>query len=191
MILHLLPLAAGLALAVPQTPAKASPEETLRVELSKLRQKRATEVREAMLGAADELRDAVATSKGEEKNRLATRLPGMAQDPFGLCRDLKNCEQAPRSLHVEDEALVDDAFMALARPWFNLQKARDKAVKVVVDPGVGVKLELEDFAARPSVTLEASPTPTGGFDVSLDEAEQAAKDYAAGREAVLSPTASR
>ena len=186
MILSILPLAAGLALAAPQAaPVKAAPEETLRVELSKLRQHHAWEVRNAMLGAADELRDAVAAGRGEEKAKLASRLPGMAQDPFDVCRDLTGCEQAPQSFHVEEDALIDDAFMALARPWFNLQKARGKDVKVTVDPGVGVKLDLEDLPGRSFVTLEALPTPTGGFDVSVDEGPEAAKAYVAARAAVL------
>ncbi len=187
MIIHLLPLVAGLSFAGAPAPKASAPapEEALRVELAQLRAAHAWAVRQAMLGAADELRDAVAAKKGAEKERLSARLPGMAQDPFDVCRDLRACESAPQSFHVEDDALIDDAFVALARPWFNLQKARGKDVKVTVDPGVGVKLELEDFAARPAVTLEASPTPTGGFDVALDDAPQAAKTYADQRAALL------
>jgi hypothetical protein len=186
MILNLLALAAGLAFAgAPSKAAERPPEEALRVMLSSLRADRAGEVRRAMLGGAEELRDAVATGAGPAKQQMANRLPGMAKDPFGLCRDLAGCREAPQSLHVEDAALVDDAFVALARPWFNLQKARGKAVKLTVDPGVGVRLDLEDLPGRTAVTLEAMPTPTGGFDVTMADGPEAAKAYAAARAAVL------
>jgi hypothetical protein len=186
MILGILLLAAGTAFAEPSTSTVArAPEETLRVLLSDLRQKRAWEVREAVLGAADELRDAVAAVEGPAKGRLADRLPGMAKDPFDICRDLRGCREAPTSLHVEDPVLFDDAFMALARPWFKLQKARGKSVAVSVDPGTGVQLKLEDFPRHPVVTLSALPTPTGGFDVEVEEGPEAARAFAAERAAVL------
>ena len=88
-------------------------------------------------------------------------------------------------MHVEDGTLIDDALVALARPWFKLQKARGKVVKLTVDPGVGVRLDLEDFPRHPVVRLAASPTETGGFDVSLDEGSKAAQAYAAERAVVL------
>lgn len=187
MILGVLLLAAGTALAEPSTgTAVRAPEETLRLMLADLRRKRTWEVREAVLGgAAEELRDAVASGDGAAKERLAARLPGMAKDPFGICRDLETCREAPASLHVEDPVLLDDAFMALARPWFKLQKARGKAVTVTVDPGTGVQLELEGFPTVPVVTLSAGPTPTGGFDVTIAEGPEAAKAFAAERAAVL------
>jgi hypothetical protein len=186
MIVSVLLLAAGTALAEPppKAPERHS-EETLRVMLSKLRQNHTWEVRQAVLGAADELRDSVAAGTGTVKEQLAGRLPGMARDPFGICRDLSGCREAPLSLHVEDDALIDDAFLALARPWFKLQQARGKTVRLTVDPGTGVRLELEDLPSRPVVTLTAEPTPTGGFDVALDEGPEAAKAYAAERAAVL------
>ena len=81
--------------------------------------------------------------------------------------------------------LIDDALLALSRPWFKLQQARGKAVTLTVDPGIGVRLELEDLPQRPAVTLTASPTPTGGFDVTLDEGPEAAQAYATERAAVL------
>lgn len=189
--MHLLVLAAGLAFAgePAKTPAaKASaraPEETLRVLLSGLRLHRAQETREVIIGAAEDLRDSVASGEGSAKTRLADRLPGMARDPFGICRDLAGCREAPQSLHVEDDALIDDAFMALARPWFKLQEARGKAVKVAIDPGVGVLLTLEDFPGRAAVIIAAAPTPTGGFDLTVDDGPAAAKAYAAERAAVL------
>lgn len=127
------------------------------------------------------MRDAVAA--GEP--RLADRLPGMAKDPFDICRDLQGCREAPLSVHVEDSAIIDEAFLALARPWFKLQKARGKSVSLSVDPGVGVRLKLEGFPKQPSVTLVASPSPTGGFDVTLNEGHEAVQAYAAERAAVL------
>lgn len=184
--MHCLVLAAGLAFAG-ETPEIAArpPEETLRVLLSGLRRHRAWETREAIIGAAEELRDSVASGEGDDRGRLADRLPGMARDPFGICRDLAGCREAPQSLHVEDDALIDDAFLALARPWFKLQEARGKKVGVSVDPGVGVRLTLEDFPGRPAVTLAAAPTPTGGFDLEVEDGPAAAKAYAAERAAVL------
>lgn len=188
MILSVLLLAAGTAFAeAPKKRVEAPPEETLRVKLAKLRQNHIGEMRQAMFGGAEKLRDAVATSSGAEKEKLANRLPGMARDPFDVCRDLRSCREAPQSMHVEDNALVDDALVALARPWFRLQEARGKAVKVTVDPGTGVRLELEDFPKRPVIALEASPTDTGGFDVTVDGGAEAAKIYAAERAAALEP----
>lgn len=188
MILSVLLLTTGLAFAapVPKAPAPKAPvrasEETLRGMLLKLRHHDAWKVREAVIGDAEELRDAVVSGTGTAKARFADRLPGMAKDPFDICRDLSGCRQAPQSLHVEDQALIDDAFLALARPWFKLQEARGKAVTLTVDPGTGVRLELEGL---PTVTLEAGPAPTGGFDVTLNDGPEAAQIYAAERAAVL------
>lgn len=186
MILSVLLLAAGTAFAEsgPKIAARP-PEETLAVMLFNLRQKHTWEVRRAVLGAAEELRDAVAASEGPAKEKFADRLPGMAKDPFGICRDLLRCPGAPLSFHVEDSAIIDDAFLALARPWFKLQSARGKSVTVTVDPGVGVRLDLEGLPQRPVVTFAATPTSTGGFDVTLEEGPEAAKAYAAERAAVL------
>jgi len=186
MILTVLLLAAGTAFAapVPKAPARAS-EETLRGMLLKLRHNDAWKVREAVIGDAEELRDAVVSGTGTAKALFADRLPGMAKDPFDICRDLAGCRQAPQSLHVEDPSLIDDAFLALARPWFKLQEARGKAITPTVDPGTGVRLALEGLTSLPVVTLEASPAPTGGFDVTLSEGPQAARVYVAERAAVL------
>ena len=189
--MHLLVLAAGLAFAgepaktpVVKVPSRP-PEESLRVLLAGLRNDRARETRETIIGAADDLRDSVASGDGSTKKLLADRLPGMARDPFGICRDLAGCREAPQSLHVEDDALIDDAFVALARPWFKLQEARGKTVKVTIDPGVGVRLTLEDFPGRGAVILTAAPTPTGGFDLAVDDGPAAGKAYAAERAAIL------
>lgn len=191
MTMHLLVLAAGLAFAgepaklpVAKAPSRP-PEETLRFLLAGLRGRRALDTREAIIGAADDLRDSVAAGRGSAKKRLADRLPGMARDPFGICRDLAGCKEAPQSLHVEDDALIDDAFLALARPWFKLQESRGKKVGVSIDPGVGVRLALEDFPGRAAVIIAAEPTPTGGFDLALDDGPAAAKAFAAERAAVL------
>ena len=179
MIVSVLLLAAATAFAAPAPKTAKEPEETLRVMLLKLHHRRDYEVNQAIVGGADELRDAVKSGTGTNKKRLAARLPGMARDPFDICRDLAGCPEAPLSLHVEDNALIDDAFLALARPWFNLQKARGKAVTLAVDPGTGVRIELEDFPGRAVITLSAEPTPTGGYDVALDEGPESAKAYAA------------
>lgn len=190
MALQILLLAAGVAFAAPAPkpkPAPKSAEEALAVGLSRLRQKHSSEMRRAVLGGgAEELRDAVAAGSGPERKRLAGRLPGMAEDPYDICRDLDRCREAPRSLHVEEHFLADDAFRALARPWIKLQEARGKAVKVVVDPGAGVRLELEDLPRWPVVNLYAEPAPTGGFDVVVEDGAEASRAFAVERASVLS-----
>src|SRR5690348_10029964 len=109
MVLNALLLAAGVAFAA-STPKAAAPhsEETLRGLLSSLRRDHAAQVRGAVLGAAEELRDSVASGTGTAKEQLADRLPGMARDPFNICRELVGCREAPQSLHVEDFTLIDD-----------------------------------------------------------------------------------
>lgn len=188
MILQLLLLSAGAAFATPAIKApQPSPEEALTQGLAKLRQENALGMRLAVMGGgAEDLRDAVSAVSGPARKQLANRLPGMAVDPFDICRDLARCWKAPASLHIEDHALADDAFRALARPWIRLQEARGKAVKVTVDPGLGVRLELEDMPALPVVTLAAEPTPTGGFDVVVEDGAEAARVFEAARAAVLS-----
>lgn len=182
MILPLL-----LSLAQSASALMPAPEAALAGELARLRASRAEAARAALqIGAAEELRDSVAAVEGSERRRLAARLPGMAEDPFNLCRTLDSCREAPASLHVEDHALADDAFLALARPWLRLQEARGRAVKVVVDHGLGVRLELEDFPALPVVILTASPAPTGGFDVAVEDPAAAARAFSAAR-AALAP----
>lgn len=94
----------------------------------------------------------------------------MAAEPFNLCRDLVRCPEAPLSLHVESEALIPDAKLALSRPWTNLLKARGKA-------GEG----LEGFG----LSLRVTAVATGGFDVSLVSREDAALRYVRERSAAL------
>ena len=178
-ILSLL-LIAGAAWAVPQVP----PEEQLRVQLTDIQARHIQEARAAVLGSGDDLKDAVANESGGAKKSLMDRFPGMAADPFNVCRELARCPEAALSMHVEDQKLINDAFIAMARPWFRLQEARGKAVEVVVDAGLGVVLKLEALPGLDSVTLEASPAPTGGFDVSLREGAAAAVVYAAERAAL-------
>jgi hypothetical protein len=185
------PAAAAAAVPAPsavRTGRNRTGEERLRGLLESIRSKHEKEQRDAIFGpgAAAELRDAVAKTTGPGKKLYADRLPGMAADPFDLCRDLEGCKEAPLSMHVEDDALINDAFVALARPWLNLQKARGREVKITADPGQGVVLALEGLLTQPTVTLEASPAPTGGFDVSLAEGRTAAAVYAAERSAALS-----
>jgi hypothetical protein len=186
MILGVLLLVAGTAFAgPPQKSAAEAPEETLRGMLLKLRNPHDWEVRQEIFSGAEDLRDAVTSGTGNEKLRAAERLPGMAKDPYDLCADIFACTEAPQSLHVESQEKIDEAFLALARPWFNLQKVRGKAVKLVVDHGVGVQLKLEDFAAQPVMTFTAEPALTGGFDVALVDGAAAAKAFAVQRAATL------
>jgi hypothetical protein len=186
MILSVLLLVAGTAFAgTPQTNAAESPEETLRGALLKIRNPHDWEVRQEIFSGAEDLRDSVTSGTGNDKLRAADRLPGMALDPYSLCTDIFACKEAPQSLHVESPEKIDEAILALARPWFNLQKTRGKAVEVVVDHGVGVQLKLEDFAAQPAVTFTAEPATTGGFDVALVDGPAAAKAFAAQRAATL------
>jgi hypothetical protein len=161
--------------------AATGAEAELARQLSALRAERLAAARAALeVGAAEDLRDAVSAG-GEEGRRMAARLPGMARDPFNLCRTLAECREAPASLHIEDHALADDAFRALARPWILLQEARGKSVKILVDQGLGVRLELEDFPSLPAVTLTAAPAPTGGFDLAVEDADAARRAYSAAR----------
>jgi hypothetical protein len=153
--------------------------------LLKIRNPHDWEVRQEIFSGAEDLRDAVTSGTGNDKLRAAERLPGMAKNPYELCQDIFDCTEAPQSLHVEGPEEIDEAILALARPWFNLQKTRRKAVEVVVDHGVGVQLKLEDFAAQPVVTFTAEPAVTGGFDVALVDGTAAAKTFAAQRAATL------
>ncbi|MFI5348007.1 MAG: hypothetical protein ACHQ2Z_00565 [Elusimicrobiota bacterium] len=186
MIVSVLLLVAGTAFAgAPQKNADEPPEETLRGMLLKMRNPHDWDVRQEIFSGADDLRDSVTSSTGDKKLRAADRLPGMAKQPDSVCGDIFACTEAPRSLHVEAPEKIDEAILALARPWFNLQKYRGKAVEVAVDRGVGVQLKLEDFAARPVVTFTAEPASTGGFDVALVDGDAAAKDFAAQRASTL------
>lgn len=186
MVLSILLLLAGTAFAgAPQKYVEQTPEETLRGQLLKLRHPHDWEVRQSVFEGAEDLRDAVTSSAGPAKVRLADRFPGMAQNPFEICVDLYSCPQAPSSLHVDDTEKIDDAFVALARPWIKLQEARGKKVTTVVDHGVGVQLSLQDFPQQPVVTLTAAPAETGGFDVASDAGPAAAKEFAAQRDAYL------
>jgi hypothetical protein len=186
MILSVLLLVAGTAFAdAPQKNAAEPPEETLRGMLLKIRNPHDWEVRQEIFSGAEDLRDAVASGTGNEKLRAADRLPGMAKEPYSLCQDIFACAELPEFLHVESPEKIDEAILGLARPWFNLQKSRGKAVEVVVDHAVGVQLKLEDFAAQPVVTFTAEPATTGGFDVVVVDGPAAAKAFAAQRAATL------
>jgi hypothetical protein len=173
MRLLFLPLALLLGALAPA--AAASPEEVLRAKLGAIRREHLRTDRRAVLGPSARLRDAVA-------ERAAAGAP---RPSVPLCADLEDCRQAPLAVHVEDNALLDEAFVAAARPWLKLQEARGKAVSVAVDPGVGVRLRLEDLPSQPVVTLEAQPSAAdGGFDVVLVEGPAAARAYARERAAL-------
>lgn len=188
MVLSILLLLAGTASAgTPPKVVVASSEEILRGALAALRHDHDMAVRQTMFEGAEELRDAVTSGAGPAKVQLAGRLPGMAPNPFEVCMDLDLCPQAPSSLHVDEPEKVDDAFVALARPWFKLQEARGKTVSMRVEHGVGVQLTLQDFPQQPVVTFTAEPAETGGFDVSSDASPDAGKAFVAQRAAVLQP----
>ena len=177
-------LLAGACAALSAGAAEPAPEEKLRILLAQVQRQHSQAVRQTVLGSAEDLRDAVASKSGPAQRGVINHLPGMSADPFNLCRDLRRCPGAPLSLHVEDPNLINDAFIAMARPWFNLQKARGKAVEVKVDAGLGVQLKLQDLPRQEVVTLEAAPAPTGGFDISLLEGSEAALVYARERAAL-------
>lgn len=181
-------LASGVAFAAPEPKIiPLSAEDALSFGLARLRQEQSSAMQRAVLdGGAEELRDAVAAGSGPERKRLAAHLPGMAVEPYDICRDLERCSEAPSSLHVDEQFLADDAFRALARPWIKLQEARGKSVKVIVDPGAGVRLELEDLPRWPVVTLSAEPAATGGFDVVVEDGPEASRAFAVERVALLS-----
>ena len=171
MVLSLLVLIAGTAFAGPPAASKPivrTPEEILRGKLAAVRRDHDTAVRQTMFEGGEELRDAVTSSAGAAKVQLANRLPGMAPNPFEVCMDLDLCPSAPTSLHVDEPEKIDDAFVALARPWLKLQQARGKSVATSVEHGTGVQLTLEDFPQQPVVTLTAEPAETGGFDLKSD-----------------------
>ncbi|HXT00636.1 MAG TPA: hypothetical protein VN915_08185 [Elusimicrobiota bacterium] len=188
MVLAALLLLAGNALAAApaaQKPVVQTPEEVLRGKLAAVRRDHDMAVRQTMFEGADELRDAVTSSAGPAKVELAGRLPGMAPNPFEVCMDLDLCPSAPSSLHVDEPEKIDDAFVALARPWLKLQEARGKAVTTRVEHGVGVQLTLQDFPQQSVITLTAEPAETGGFDVKSDAGPETGKAFAALRAATL------
>lgn len=187
MVLSILLLAAGTAFAgAPAVkPVVQTPDEILRGQLAAVRHDHDMAVRQTMFEGGDELRDAVTSSAGPAKVELANRLPGMAPNPFEVCMDLDLCPSAPSSLHVDEPEKLDDAFVALARPWLKLQEARGKAVTTKVEHGVGVQLTLQDFPQQPVLTLTAEPAETGGFDVKSDASPAAAKAFADQRAALL------
>lgn len=129
-----------------------------------------------------QLRAVIAQAEGAGRRRLMDRLPGMAREPFGLCRDLERCPEAPLWLHVADEALIPDAVQALTRPWANLLAARGKRVA----PG---REALAGFPGA-SLSVRVVPVPTGGFDVALIGAADPAALYARERSAVLAGSGS-
>jgi hypothetical protein len=186
MVLGLLLLMAGTAFA--GAPAKTivrTPEEILRGKLAALRRDHDAAVRQTMFEGAEELRDAVTSGAGPAKVQLANRLPGMASNPFEICMDLDLCPSAPSSLHVDEPEKIDDAFVALARPWLKLQEARGKTVATRVEHGTGVQLSLEDFPQQPVLTLTAEPAETGGFDVKSDASPAAGSAFVSLRSAAL------
>ena len=160
-------------------------EGRLRGVVDEQRRKRealAAAARAIMAGDAP-LKDAVASSPDASKRQMLGRLPGMAAEPFDLCRTLERCAEAPLSLHVDDEVLIPDAMVALARPWIALEKARGAELAFrAEDHGRGVTLER---ASGPKLSLQVAAVPTGGFDVSLRSDGDAAALFASERAAAL------
>jgi hypothetical protein len=168
------PMKLLLLLALSAFAAEPSHEDKLRSLLAEKRASPAAGVIET-----GELRDAVAAQGTQAgKKRLMTRLPGMAADPFSICRDLARCAEAPVALHVEDENLVADAVLALARPWFNLQRAKGRRVDISAsEDGASYRLALEGIIET-AVTVDVQNVPTGGFEASLRGGAETAALYA-------------
>jgi hypothetical protein len=130
------------------------------------------------------LRREISIAEAAEKSRLERRLPGMSEDPFDVCRTLERCAQAPRSFHVEDEALIPDALVALSRPWIALEKARGRRLLFTPTSSSGEKIATLEVSSG-SLEIHAAPAETGGYDVWLVGATDPAKRFAAEKEIVL------
>ena len=183
MILLSVVLAAAVSASASARPA----EERLRSLLEEQKQQRVQLVRQAV-GEDLSVRDALAAHpEAAGKRRVMDRLPGMSRDPFSLCRALVRCQEAPLSLHVEDEALLSDAFAALARPWIQLQRARGKDLSFqdagdASERAVAVTL---DGLPDAGLTMRATAVSSGGFDVSLRGREDPQALFQRERAAVL------
>ncbi|MBI4387246.1 MAG: hypothetical protein HY551_07675 [Elusimicrobia bacterium] len=151
---------------------------------SKVRRKLASVVRDATAAGHDipqDLRDApgpanvqslkerIEQAEPIERRMLLERLPGMRAAAFDACRSLSTCARAPSLLHVENPSLVDDAVVALIRPWMILQNARGKELRIVSSAGAGEQLVRLKLGGLEKAVLEvhASPTPMGGVNVWL------------------------
>lgn len=177
--------------ALPEHASDRAVERRLRGALDEQRKKRealAAAARAIIAGDAP-LKDAVASAPKAEPadapdaRRTLNRLPGMSAEPFNLCPTLERCAEAPLSLHVDDEILIPDAMVALARPWIALEKARGAELTLTPeDHGRAVTLAR---ASGPAMSLQVSAVPTGGFDVWLKADGDAAAQFSAERAAVL------
>ena len=130
------------------------------------------------------LRREISIAEAAEKSRLERRLPGMSEDPFEVCRTLERCRQAPMSFHVEDEALIPDALVALSRPWIALEKARGRRLLFTPTSGSGEKIATLEVSSG-SLEIHAAPADTGGYDVWVVGSSDPAKRFAAEKEIVL------
>jgi hypothetical protein len=186
MILLSVVLAAAVSAHASQRPA----EERLRALLEEQKQERtqaAEQVRVAV-GQDDSMRDALASQpEAAGKRRVMDHLPGMSRDPFGLCRALVRCTEAPLSFHVEDEALVSDAVVALVRPWIQLQRARGKDLEFAPSGAAADRAVAITLAGLPDagLSVRVTPVPTGGFDVALRGAADPEQLFLRERAAVL------
>jgi hypothetical protein len=130
------------------------------------------------------LRREITIAEAAERSRLARRLPGISEDPFNVCRTLERCHAAPTSFHVEDEVLIPDALVALARPWIALEKARGRRLMFTPSSaGNGLLARLE--TANGALEIRAAAAATGGFDVWISESDAAARRFLAEKAEVL------
>ena len=130
------------------------------------------------------LRREISIADASEKSRLARRLPGLSEDPFNVCRTLERCHSAPTSFHVEDEVLIPDAVVALARPWIALEKARGRRLNFTPSTGTANLVARLDTSNGPLV-IRASAASTGGFDVWISESDAAARRFLAEKAELL------
>ena len=150
-----------------------------------------SDLKDAVAAPQPEIRDDILRAQGDQRQRLAEHLPGMAPEPFDYCRNLEQCTQARTSFHVDDESSVRDAVAGLVRPWIILEKARGNALdfepaedgqkildlkmKSLPDAGLGVNVE---------------HVSTGGYDVWLTGKSNPGDLFRHTRDAVLAPSPS-
>lgn len=136
------------------------------------------------VGERPSLHREISIAEAADRSRLMRRLPGVSEDPFNVCRTLERCYSAPLSFHVEDEGLIPDALVALARPWIALEKARGGrlAFTPLRSPdGLLARLEAESG----TIEIRAAAAPTGGFDVWVAGGEDLSRRFLAEKERIL------
>jgi hypothetical protein len=150
-----------------------------------------SDLKDAVAAPAPEIREDILRADGSKRQRLADRLPGMAPEPFDICRNLEQCTQARTSFHVDEESMVRDAVAALVRPWIILEKARGNALDFAPAQGGEKILDLKVKSlpdAALSVHVEA--VSTGGYDVWLTGSSNPGDLFRHSRDAVLAASPS-